>query len=144
MPPFLHRTAHQPSRVRAPVLQRPQLRQLRFDELRVIRPTKELQYHFRVHSCHRADVLQTASTLWSFLIQLAFVRRKSVLDMMTTVKSISKVRAFLRSEVSSLFAGLAFVLGLISKHFRKVASEYRRSYFTLSVIQGSLSSMSYP
>jgi hypothetical protein len=39
----LHRTAQKPCRVRAPALQRSQLRQHCFDELRVIRPTKDLE-----------------------------------------------------------------------------------------------------
>jgi hypothetical protein len=46
-------------------------RQHRFDELRVIRPTKDLQNHLRVHSCHRADVLQTVTSTVEFLDKLS-------------------------------------------------------------------------
>jgi hypothetical protein len=103
----LQRTAHQLCRVRAPVLQRPQLRQHRFDELRVIRPTKNLQYHFRV-------------------LSLVYSRLPPVEFLDTACIYTSRVdNCEVHLEVNCYLLAL-----LLSQSTSENAHEYRRSYFT--------------
>jgi hypothetical protein len=108
----LQRTAHK--LCRAPVLQRPQLRQHCFDELRFIRLTRTSNTtsescRWCTPDCHQ----------WSFLIQLAFIQVE-----WTTVKSIFR-RGLSYGQVNCYLLAL-----LLSQSTSENAYEYRRSYFT--------------